>query len=46
MLYDDDDIRSLWSKDTVVAITKSNKGLKYEIVRGFVKQGLTTILIA
>jgi hypothetical protein len=46
MVYDDDDTRSWWSKDTVVAVTGSNKGLGYEIVRGLAKQGLTTVLTA
>jgi hypothetical protein len=46
MIYDDDDTRSWWSKDTVVAVTGSNKGLGYEIVRGLAKQGLTTVLTA
>ncbi|CAM6019066.1 unnamed protein product [Sphagnum balticum] len=39
-------LRSWWSKDTVVAVTGSNKGLGYEIVRGLAKQGLTTVLTA
>jgi len=43
MVYDDDVIRS---KDMVVEIIRSNKGLGYEIVRGLAKQGLTIVLTA
>jgi hypothetical protein len=38
MVYDDDDTRSLWSKDMVVAaLIGNNKGLGYEIVCGLAK---------
>jgi len=43
MVYDDDVIRS---KDMVVEIIRSNKGLRYEIVHGLAKQGLTIVLTA
>jgi NAD(P)-dependent dehydrogenase (short-subunit alcohol dehydrogenase family) len=46
MVYDDDDTRSWWSKDMMVAVIGSNKGLAYEIVHGLAKQGLTRVLTA
>jgi carbonyl reductase 1 len=46
MVYDGDDTRSWWSKDMMVAVIGSNKGLGYEIVHGLAKQGCTIVLTA
>jgi NAD(P)-dependent dehydrogenase (short-subunit alcohol dehydrogenase family) len=46
MVYNDDETRSWWSKDMMVAVIGSSKGLGYEIVHGLAKQGLTIVLTA